>query len=55
MEAYDEMIGRMRLIEYPQLQEHLYLDHAGTTLYSASLMHRFQAAMMANLYGKSVH
>jgi molybdenum cofactor sulfurtransferase len=55
MEAYDVMIERMRQVEYPHMKEHLYLDHAGTTLYSASLMQRFQAAMMSNLYGKSVH
>jgi hypothetical protein len=55
MDAYDGMIERMRQTEYPQMHEHLYLDHAGTTVYSASLMQRFQAAMMSNLYGKSVH
>jgi molybdenum cofactor sulfurtransferase len=55
MEAYDDMIGRIRQIEFPHMREHLYLDHAGTTLYSASLMRRFQAAMMCNLYGKLVH
>ena len=29
----------------------IYLDHAGTTLYSKSLMEMFTADMMANLYG----
>jgi hypothetical protein len=54
MKPYDTKVERMRKHEYPYMQDHLYLDHAGTTLYSATLMQRFQAVMLANLYGKSV-
>ena len=36
---------------YPMLRDSVYLDHAGTTLYSKSLMERFHTDMMANLYG----
>jgi molybdenum cofactor sulfurtransferase len=54
MKPYDTKVERMRKHEYPYMQDHIYLDHAGTTLYSATLMQRFQAVMLANLYGKSV-
>lgn len=49
--AYDDYIEHMRTTEYPMLQDALYLDHAGTTLYSKSLMERFQANLMTSLYG----
>lgn len=48
---YDAYIERMRETEYPMLKDSLYLDHAGTTLYSKTLMERFHADMMGNLYG----
>lgn len=48
---YDACIERMRDIEYPMLKDSIYLDHAGTTLYSKSLLEKFYAKMMANLYG----
>jgi molybdenum cofactor sulfurtransferase len=54
MQQYDTKVERMRKHEYPHMQNQLYLDHAGTTLYSATLMQRFQAVMLANVYGKSV-
>lgn len=50
-EGYDKYIERMREDQYPMLKDALYLDHAGTTLYSKRLMERFQADMMANLFG----
>lgn len=34
-----------------RLADTVYLDHAGTTLYSKSLMERFMSDMMSNLYG----
>jgi molybdenum cofactor sulfurtransferase len=40
-------LGQQRL----QLLDAVYLDHAGTTLYSKSLMERFTADMMGNLFG----
>ena len=48
---YDAYIEQMREKEYPMLKDAIYLDHAGTTLYSKSLIDRFSADMMANLYG----
>jgi molybdenum cofactor sulfurtransferase len=64
---YDKAITKLRLREYPMLQGGLlcllrgfytdsypgttYLDHAGTTLYAKSLIERFSADMMSNLYG----
>lgn len=51
LEAYNDYIERMRDDEYPMLKDSVYLDHAGTTLYSKSLMDRFHRDMMANLYG----
>jgi molybdenum cofactor sulfurtransferase len=48
---YDCYIEHMRKTEYPMLKDQLYLDHAGTTIYSKTLMDRFHAAMMSNLLG----
>ncbi|GAB7343998.1 hypothetical protein MBLNU457_1928t1 [Dothideomycetes sp. NU457] len=50
-QAYDAYIERMRETEYPMLKDAVYLDHAGTTLYSKRLMERFHQDMMTNLYG----
>nr|POE51550.1 molybdenum cofactor sulfurase [Quercus suber] len=41
----------MREKEFPMLEKSLYLDHAGTTLYSKSLMDGFHGDMMGTLYG----
>lgn len=51
LDEYDAHIEELRRTEYPMLKDELYLDHAGTTLYSKTLMDRFHAAMMASLYG----
>ncbi|OAL53291.1 PLP-dependent transferase [Pyrenochaeta sp. DS3sAY3a] len=48
---YDNAIEELRRKEYPMLQGTTYLDHAGTTLYPKSLIERFSADMIANLYG----
>ncbi|TKA68106.1 hypothetical protein B0A49_08711 [Cryomyces minteri] len=48
---YDRYIEDLRDREYPMLKDTTYLDHAGTTLYSKSLIDRFSADMMSNLYG----
>jgi len=64
---YDKAVGELRLREYPMLQGAslhtlhsynsdlcpgtIYLDHAGTTLYAKSLIERFSADMVGNLYG----
>ncbi|KAM3414463.1 Molybdenum cofactor sulfurase [Cercospora zeina] len=52
LEAYDAYIEDMRKTEYPMLEDGaLYLDHAGTTLYSKTHLDRFRADMLAHLYG----
>ncbi|KAF3006047.1 hypothetical protein E8E13_010860 [Curvularia kusanoi] len=48
---YDKAIEQLRAKEYPMLQGTTYLDHAGTTLYPKSLIERFSADMISNLYG----
>lgn len=50
-DEYDEYIERMRIEQYPMLAKSLYMDHAGTTLYSKRMMEHFQTAMMSNLFG----
>ncbi|GAP90410.1 putative molybdenum cofactor sulfurase [Rosellinia necatrix] len=49
--AYNDRIEAIREGEFPMLNDGIYLDHAGTTLYSKSLMDGFAADMMANLFG----
>lgn len=48
---YNAYIECMREVEYPMLKDAVYLDHAGTTLYSKRLMERFTSDMMSNLFG----
>ncbi|PSN64816.1 PLP-dependent transferase [Corynespora cassiicola Philippines] len=48
---YDRTVEELRLREYPMLRDTIYLDHAGTTLYAKSLIERFSADMISNLYG----
>ncbi|KAF1996128.1 PLP-dependent transferase [Amniculicola lignicola CBS 123094] len=48
---YDGAIEELRRREYPMLHDTTYLDHAGTTLYAKSLIERFSADMISNLYG----
>lgn len=50
-EEYQDNLHAWRHDQYPMLKEALYLDHAGTTLYAKSLIDRFSADMLANLYG----
>ncbi|KAE9381652.1 molybdenum cofactor sulfurase [Stipitochalara longipes BDJ] len=49
--GYNRNVEAFREAEYPMLKDAVYLDHAGTTLYSKSLMERFTADMMGNLFG----
>ncbi|KAI8944292.1 molybdenum cofactor sulfurase [Xylaria longipes] len=49
--AYNDRIEAIRKEEYPMLHDGIYLDHAGTTLYSKSLMDSFSAEMMKNMFG----
>ncbi|KAL2065043.1 hypothetical protein VTL71DRAFT_4183 [Oculimacula yallundae] len=50
-DAYNQNVEIFREEEYPMLKDDIYLDHAGTTLYSKSLMEQFMSDMMSNLYG----
>jgi len=50
-DEYDDYIERMRVEQYPMLAESIYMDHAGTTLYSKRLMEHFQTTMMSDLFG----
>ncbi|KAI1146183.1 molybdenum cofactor sulfurase [Nemania diffusa] len=49
--AYNDRIEAIRKEEFPMLHDSIYLDHAGTTLYSKSLVDSFATEMVANLYG----
>ncbi|CCU76311.1 molybdenum cofactor sulfurase protein [Blumeria hordei DH14] len=49
--AYNYAVETFRTEEYPMLKESIYLDHAGTTLYSKSLMESFMREMVSNLHG----
>ncbi|OJD32433.1 molybdenum cofactor sulfurase [Diplodia corticola] len=49
--AYNHEVDDIRAREYPMLKDSVYLDHAGTTLYPKSLIDRFSADMVGNLYG----
>lgn len=49
--AYNDYVEDMRREQYPMLQDAIYLDHAGTTLYSKAQMDRFHRNMMENLMG----
>ncbi|KAF2109057.1 molybdenum cofactor sulfurase protein-like protein [Lophiotrema nucula] len=48
---YNRAIDELRQREFPMLKDTVYLDHAGTTLYPKSLIERFSADMISNLYG----
>ena len=47
----DYPLHQFRQREYPQLDGRVYLDHAGTTLYSRSLIQAFSADLQTHLYG----
>lgn len=48
---YNSAVEAFRDQEYPMLQDSVYLDHAGTTLCSKSLMDSFAQEMTSVLYG----
>ncbi|TAQ83435.1 hypothetical protein B7494_g8242 [Chlorociboria aeruginascens] len=51
MEDYNKHVEAFREEEYPMLKDAIYLDHAGSALYSKSLTETFASDMMSNLYG----
>ncbi|KAL0938855.1 molybdenum cofactor sulfurase [Colletotrichum truncatum] len=50
-QGYNSRVESFRDEEYPMLKDSIYLDHAGSTLYSKSLIDKFSADMMSNLLG----
>ncbi|KAI0008873.1 PLP-dependent transferase [Xylariaceae sp. FL0662B] len=49
--TYNDRIEALRQDEFPMLQDNIYLDHAGTTLYAKSLVNNFAVDMTSNLFG----
>ncbi|KAH7494500.1 pyridoxal phosphate-dependent transferase [Fusarium oxysporum f. sp. albedinis] len=49
--GYNRAVEQFREAEYPMIQDSIYLDHAGTTLCSKSLMDSFAHEMTTVLYG----
>ncbi|KAL5624711.1 hypothetical protein BROUX41_004771 [Berkeleyomyces rouxiae] len=49
--AYNLRVETMRVTEYPAIQDSVYLDHAGTTLYSKSSINAFAQDLTGNLFG----
>ncbi|KAH7031358.1 pyridoxal phosphate-dependent transferase [Microdochium trichocladiopsis] len=49
--AYNDDVERLRPIEYPHMNNGVYLDHSGTTIYAKSAIERFSQKMLTDLYG----
>ncbi|KAI9794860.1 MAG: hypothetical protein M1816_002988 [Peltula sp. TS41687] len=49
--GYHDTVDIIRQREYQMLKDVTYLDHAGTTPYSKSLIEQFSREMMSNLFG----
>lgn len=49
--GYIQNIDALREAEYPSLQNTVYLDHAGTTLYAKSLISNYTNNLTDNLFG----
>lgn len=50
--GYIENIDHIREVEYPSLQDTVYLDHAGTTLYAKSVIDVYASELTKNLFWK---
>ncbi|KAK3355863.1 PLP-dependent transferase [Neurospora tetraspora] len=48
---YDKPVEIIRKEEYPHMNNGIYLDHSGTTIYAQSTVKLFAQKMSANLYG----
>jgi len=51
IEKYNFTVDLIRSHEYPQLEEQIYLDHAGTTPYPRSLVESHYKNLVGNLFG----
>ncbi|KAI1171206.1 molybdenum cofactor sulfurase [Nemania sp. FL0916] len=49
--TYNDRLAAIREEQFPMLRDSIYLDHAGTTLYSKSFMDQFTSDMMGGLFG----
>ncbi|OQR95693.1 molybdenum cofactor sulfurase [Thraustotheca clavata] len=47
----DDILMKLRQEEFPHMKGHVYLDHAGATLYSSKQLQLYQEQMLGNLYG----
>ncbi|BCS17280.1 putative secondary metabolism biosynthetic enzyme [Aspergillus puulaauensis] len=48
---YNKNIEHVRAAEYPTLQDVIYVDHAGSTVYAQSLIQSYARDLQSNLYG----
>ncbi|KAI1379447.1 PLP-dependent transferase [Hypoxylon crocopeplum] len=49
--GYNSDVEALRQKEYPHMNDGVYLDHSGATIYAKSTVDSFCAKMVANLYG----
>ncbi|KAI0596266.1 pyridoxal phosphate-dependent transferase [Biscogniauxia sp. FL1348] len=49
--GYNNDVGLLRQNEYPHMNNGVYLDHSGTTIYAKSTVDSFASKMITNLYG----
>ncbi|KAH7012673.1 pyridoxal phosphate-dependent transferase [Microdochium trichocladiopsis] len=48
---YNENVDRLRAAEYPHMNNGVYLDHSGATIYAKSAIESFTEKMLTGLYG----
>ncbi|RPA82468.1 PLP-dependent transferase [Ascobolus immersus RN42] len=49
--GYNSRMEEIRKKEYPHMKGSIYLDHAGTTIYSRTLIDTYHSSLSTNLYG----
>ncbi|CAC5406878.1 ABA3 [Mytilus coruscus] len=48
---FNSFLNFDRVIEFPQLEDSVYVDHAGTTLYCKTQIEAYHKELLSNLYG----
>ncbi|KAK8050365.1 pyridoxal phosphate-dependent transferase [Apiospora phragmitis] len=48
---YNQDVEAIRPVEYPHMNDGVYLDHSGATIYAKSAVEGFTRKMLSNLYG----
>ncbi|KAK8137812.1 hypothetical protein PG984_001192 [Apiospora sp. TS-2023a] len=48
---YNQDVEAIRPLEYPHMNDSIYLDHSGATIYAKSAVEGFTRKMLSNLYG----